>query len=283
MNEAKDLLRESLATIERLQARLDAHSRAAREPIAVVGVGCRYPGGVDSIDGLWRVASEGVDAVREVPADRWDIDAYYDPNPDAVGKMVTRRAGLLDRVDGFDPAFFGISPREARALDPQQRMLLETSVEALESAAIATDKLAGSLTGVFIGGSTMDFGRLLMHSYAGEEPDHYAGTGGALNSLSGRIAFNFGLQGPSVVVDSACSSSLSAIHIACKSLRTGECDLALAGGVNVILLPDAMVLFSRWGMLATPLPTAWCAPKDVAWSHSKGSRTPWPPAIPSAL
>jgi acyl transferase domain-containing protein/acyl carrier protein len=261
MNEAKDLLRESLATIERLQARLDAHSRAAREPIAVVGVGCRYPGGVDSIDGLWRVASEGVDAVREVPADRWDIDAYYDPNPDAVGKMVTRRAGLLDRVDGFDPAFFGISPREARALDPQQRMLLETSVEALESAAIATDKLAGSLTGVFIGGSTMDFGRLLMHSYAGEEPDHYAGTGGALNSLSGRIAFNFGLQGPSVVVDSACSSSLSAIHIACKSLRTGECDLALAGGVNVILLPDAMVLFSRWGMLA---PDGKCKTFDAA-------------------
>lgn len=261
MNDAKDLLRESLVAIERLQARLDANSRAAREPIAIVGVGCRYPGGADSIDGLWRVVSEGVDGVREVPADRWDIDAYYDPNPDAVGKMVTRRAGMLDRVDGFDPAFFGISPREARALDPQQRMLLETSVEALESAAIATDKLAGSLTGVFVGGSTTDYGRLLMHSDASAEPDHYAGTGGALNSLSGRIAFTFGLQGPCVTIDTACSSALTAVHIACQSLRARECNLALAGGVNIVLLPDAMVLFSRWGMLA---PDGKCKTFDAA-------------------
>jgi acyl transferase domain-containing protein/NADPH:quinone reductase-like Zn-dependent oxidoreductase/acyl carrier protein len=261
MNEARELLRESLATIERLQARLDGYSRAAREPIAIVGVGCRYPGGVDSIDGLWRVASEGVDAVREVPADRWDIDAYYDPNPDAVGKMVTRRAGMLDRVDGFDPAFFAISPREARALDPQQRMLLETSVEALESAAIATDKLAGSRTGVFVGGSTTDYGQLLMHSDGSAEPDHYAGTGGALNSLSGRIAFTFGLQGPCVTIDTACSSALTAVHVACQSLRARECELALAGGVNVVLLPDAMVLFSRWGMLA---PDGRCKTFDAA-------------------
>ena len=261
MTEVKDLLRESLAVIERLQGRLDAQNRAAREPIAIVGVGCRYPGGVDSIEGLWRVAFEGVDAVREVPADRWDIDAFYDPNPDAVGKMVTRRAGMLDRVDGFDPAFFGISPREARALDPQQRMLLETSVEALESAAIATDKLAGSLTGVFVGGSTTDYGRLLMHSDASAEPDHYAGTGGALNSLSGRIAFTFGLQGPCVTIDTACSSALTAVHVACQSLRARECDLALAGGVNVVLLPDAMVLFSRWGMLA---PDGKCKTFDAA-------------------
>lgn len=261
MIEAKDLLRDSLAAIERLQARLDAQNRATREPIAIVGVGCRYPGGVDSIDALWRVASEGVDAVREVPADRWDIDAFYDPNPDAIGKMVTRRAGMLDRVDGFDPGFFGISPREARALDPQQRMLLETSVEALESAAIATDKLGGSLTGVFVGGSTTDYGRLLMHSDASAEPDHYAGTGGALNSLSGRIAFTFGLQGPCVTIDTACSSALTAVHVACQSLRARECDLALAGGVNVVLLPDAMVLFSRWGMLA---PDGKCKTFDAA-------------------
>ena len=161
-----------------------------------MGVGCRYPGGVDSIDGLWRVVSEGVDAVREVPVDRWDIDAYYDPNPDATGKMVTRRAGMLDRVDGFDPAFFGISPREARALDPQQRMLLETSVEALELAAIATDKLAGSLTGVFVGGSTMDFGRMLMHSHAREEPDHYAGHGRRPEFAGRSDRFQLRLPGP---------------------------------------------------------------------------------------
>ena len=243
----KDLLRESLTTIERLQARLDAANRAHREQIAIVGVGCRFPGGIETLEDLWRVVSNGVDAVADVPPDRWDVDAYYDPDPQAAGKMISRRAGMLDHIDLFDPLYFGISPREAEALDPQQRLLLETSVEALESAAIPADKLAGSLTGVFIGATASDYGRLIL---ARGTDDIYAVTGNALNSFAGRIAFTFGLQGPCLTIDTACSSGLTAVHAACQALRAGECDLAIAGGVNVILIPDIMVMFSRWGMLA---------------------------------
>lgn len=260
MTNPRNLLQESLAAIERLQARLDASERALKSPIAIIGAGCRYPGGIETPENLWRVVSEGIDAVSEVPAARWDADAYYDPDPKAPGKMVTRRGGFLNQVDQFDPQFFGISPREAATMDPQQRLLLECATEALESAGIASDKLSGSATGVFVGITTSDFGTLL-RAGGPENSDVYSATGSALNVAAGRISFLFGFQGPSVSIDTACSSSLVAVHMACQSLRTGESDLALAGGVNVVLSPDAMILFSKWGMMA---PDGTCKTFDAA-------------------
>jgi acyl transferase domain-containing protein/acyl carrier protein len=260
LTERRTLLQEALVAIEKLQARLDASARAMHQPIAIVGVGCRYPGGIESPEGLWRVVRDGVDAVTEVPADRWDVDAFYDSDANAPGKMLTRRGGFLTQVDQFDAQFFGISPREALTLDPQQRLLLETSYEALERAGIAANRLNGSLTGVFVGITTSDYAQLLRRSGAGDG-DVYSATGVALNAAAGRIAFNLGLQGPCVALDTACSSSLVAVHLACQSLRSGECNLALAGGVNVVLLPDAMVLFSKWGMLA---PDGACKTFDAA-------------------
>ena len=162
---------------------------------------------------------------------------------------MTKKGGFLDRIDQFDPQFFGISPREAKSLDPQQRLLLETAHEAMESAGIATDQLEGSSTGVFVGISTTEYGRLMWASGA-EQSDVYSATGGAMNSAPGRISFTYGFLGPSAAVDTACSSSLNAIHLACQSLRNGESDLALAGGVAIIAMPDAMAMFSRWGMLS---------------------------------
>jgi acyl transferase domain-containing protein/NADPH:quinone reductase-like Zn-dependent oxidoreductase/acyl carrier protein len=260
MTERRNLLQESLAAIERLQERLDASEAAAHAPIAIVGAGCRYPGGVETPEALWQLVRDGVDAVSEVPADRWDADAYYDADPKAPGKMVTRRGGFLGQVDRFDAQFFGISPREAVTMDPQQRLLLETACEALESAGLATDRLAGSATGVFVGITTSDYGQLLRQGGA-EHSDVYSATGSALNAAAGRISFTFGFQGPCVAVDTACSSSLVAVHLACQSLRSGESNLALAGGVNVVLSPDAMVLFSKWGMMA---PDGACKTFDAA-------------------
>ncbi len=243
------LLQQALRAVDEMQARLTHSEAAGREPIAIVGMGCRYPGGADAPESYWRLLRDGIDATSEVPADRWDGDAYYDPDPAAVGKMVTRRGGFLDRVDLFEPTFFGITPREAASLDPQQRILLEVAWEALENAGIAADRLRGSQTGVGIGITTGDYGRIVGVGLA-EQTDVYAATGNALNAAAGRLSFALGLHGPSVSMDTACSSSLSAIHVACQSLRNGECDLALAGGVNVVLLPEAAVLFSKWGMLA---------------------------------
>lgn len=245
----RDLLRESLAAIDRLQARLDVSERARREPIAIVGLGCRYPGAANP-EQYWTLLRDGRDAVRDVPADRWDVDAFYDADPTVPGKSTTRRGGFLDRVDQFDARFFGISPREAATLDPQQRLLLEVAWETLEDAGIAPDTLGGSATGVFIGITTSDYARHLdLGSPTGS--DVYAATGNALNAAAGRIAFVLGLQGPCLAIDTACSSSLVAVHEACQALRAGECDLALAGGVNVMLSPVASILFSKWGMLAS--------------------------------
>lgn len=249
MNDRRNLLQESLAAIERLQARLDASERARNEPIAIVGASCRYPGGSDTPDSLWRVLRDGVDAVCEVPPDRWDSKAYYDPDPKAPGKMMTRWGGFISGIDQFDPQFFGISPREAATMDPQQRLLLETAYEALESSGIAVDSLTGSRTGVFVGITTSDYGQR-MRGAGPEHSDVYSATGNALNAAAGRISFAFGFQGPCVALDTACSSSLVAVHLACQGLRTRECNLALAGGVNIVLSPDAMVLFSKWGMMA---------------------------------
>ena len=245
----RDLLRESLQAIDRLQSRLDASERARREPIAIVGLGCRYPGAPDP-EAYWELLRDGRDAVRDVPADRWDVDALDADNPSSPVSSATRRGGFLDRVDLFDATFFSISPREAAALDPQQRILLEVAWETLENAGIAPDRLSGSATGVFVGITTSDYSRHLQIGSANGS-DVYAATGNALNAAAGRISFVLGLQGPCLAIDTACSSSLVAVHEACQALRAGECDLALAGGINIMLSPVAATLFAKWGMLAS--------------------------------
>ena len=245
----KDVLRQALVAIESLEAKLAAARKAANEPIAIVGMACRLPGGIEDPEAYWKLLSEGTDAVREIPADRWDVDAFYDADPAAPGKMRTRRGGFLDQVDQFDPGFFGISPREATSLDPQQRLLLELSWEALERAGIAPESLEGSRTGVFVGITTVDYAKRIDFRDPARS-DVYVATGNALNAAAGRVSFTLGLQGPCAAMDTACSSSLVAVHTACQSLRTGESSLAFAGGVNVILTPDAHILFSKWGMVA---------------------------------
>jgi polyketide synthase 12/epothilone polyketide synthase D len=225
-----------------------ANASGAPEAIAIVGLGCRFPGGASSPDAFWERLARGFDATAEIPGDRWNIDAYYDPDPDAPGKMYTRRGAFLDRVDLFDPQFFGISPREAVSLDPQQRLLLEVTWEALEHAGKAPDRLFGSKTGVFVGISTNEYGWLQRDAIG--TPDVYAGTGNAISAAAGRLSYVLGLQGPSLSVDTACSSSLVAIHLACQSLRARECSLALAGGVNVMLVPDVTVNFCRARMMS---------------------------------
>ena len=218
------------------------------EPIAVVGLGCRFPG-ADGPEAFWRLLADGVDAVGAVPRARWDMDAFFDPDPDAPGKIYTRRGGFLAAVDQFDAAFFGIAPREAVSLDPQQRLLLEVAWEALENAALAPDRLAGSATGVYVGISTSDYGQLLSLSGA-SNIDTYYGTGNTLSAAAGRLSYVLGLRGPSLAVDTACSSSLVAVHLACQGLRLGECDTALAGGVSLLLSPIASVNLCRARMLA---------------------------------
>ncbi|MBP7336117.1 type I polyketide synthase [Niveispirillum sp.] len=248
--DSRDLIRQALLRIDELQAKLRAAEAWRREPVAIIGMGCRFPGGSDDPERFWDLLRAGRDAVREVPADRWDIDAYHDPDPDAPGRMVQRRGGFLDGIDGFDPQFFGISPREAASMDPQQRMLLEVAWEALERAAIPVDSLYRSATGVFMGIMGQDFGQRLFAPSRHDRIDAYAGTGTSPAMIAGRLSYCLGLTGPSLVLDTACSSSLVALHLACDSLRRGECALALAGGVNLILEPGLSINFSKARMLS---------------------------------
>ncbi|WEQ54930.1 SDR family NAD(P)-dependent oxidoreductase [Komagataeibacter nataicola] len=220
---------------------------AVDEPIAIVGIGCRYPGGVSDPETFWRLLEEGRDVVREIPGERWDVDALYDADPDAAGKMTTRYGGFLSEIDRFDAGFFGIAPREAVSMDPQQRLLLETGWEALERAGIPAERLEGSSTGVFVGLSSQEYG---MQAGGLERFDGYVGTGSMASVASGRISYTLGLEGPSMTVDTACSSSLVTVHLACQSLRQGECSLALAGGVALMLTPTPFVEFSRLRGLA---------------------------------
>src|SRR5581483_1615559 len=241
-------LKRAILELRELRARLAAAERAGSEPIAITGLGLRFPGGATSPEAFWELLRDGVDAIREIPSDRWDVEAYYDPDPASPGKMYTRAGGFLDHVDQFDPQFFGIAPREANTMDPQQRLLLEVSWEALEHAGQAPDKLAGSQTGVFFGICNNDYMRLQNQDIC--DIDVYFATGNLFSVAAGRLSYLLGLQGPSLAVDTACSSSLTAVHLACQSLRGGECDLALAGGVNLILSPEMNVDFSKAGMMA---------------------------------
>ncbi|WP_050432979.1 type I polyketide synthase [Chondromyces crocatus] len=221
----------------------------ADEPMAIVGIGCRFPGDADTPSAFWKLLREGVDAIGVVPSDRWDADALYSADPAAPGKMHTRWGGFLREVRGFDAEFFGISPREAMSADPQQRLLLETAWAALEDAGIPPGRIAGASVGVFVGLSGHDYSE--RKARAGTlDHDIHAATGAAASIAANRISYALDLRGPSLAVDTACSSSLVAVHLACDSLRRGDCALALAGGVNLLLSPEVTLQFAKAGFMA---------------------------------
>ncbi|NBH03122.1 beta-ketoacyl synthase N-terminal-like domain-containing protein, partial [Amycolatopsis sp. SID8362] len=255
-------LRLSLKETERLRVQNAKLAAAAREPIAIVSMSCRYPGGVSSPEDLWRLLDDGVDAVSGFPADRgWDVGAVFDPEPGVPGKSYVREGAFLDRPAEFDPGFFGISPVEALYMDPQQRLLLETSWEAFERAGIDPASLKGTSTGVFAG--------VMHHDYALGQDD---GSTSAGSLVSGRVAYTLGLEGPAVTVDTACSSSLVALHLAAQALRAGECSLALAGGVTVMATMELFINFSRQRGLS---PDGRCKPFSAAadgtgWGEGAG-------------
>ncbi|MEV6028238.1 aminotransferase class III-fold pyridoxal phosphate-dependent enzyme [Streptomyces sp. NPDC052036] len=241
-------LRKALTAIRGLQTRVRELEQERSQPIAVIGMGCRLPSAPDP-GAYWELLRAGREAIGDIPADRWDVDGLYDPDPGAEDRMYCRRGGFLDDVAGFDTGFFGISPREAKRLDPQQRLLLEVAWEALEDSGHDPRRLGGSRTGVFVGISEAEYLHQMQRSAAHSVEMHDV-TGTALSVASGRLSYHLGLRGPSLALDTACSSALVAVHLAVRGLRSGECDMALAGGASLMLSPDAFIAFCKGSALA---------------------------------
>jgi len=257
------LMKKALLELKELRTKLSQRERAESEGIAIIGMGCRFPGGANSPADYWQLLQEGRDAIREVPQDRWNLEDYYDCDPNVPGKMYTRSGGFIDRVDGFDPLFFGISPREAKVMDPQQRLLLEVCWEALEQVGLVPAHLKRSQTGVFVGLCTDDYALMTVHQGDPSRPslDAYSNLGVTRSIAVGRIAHVLGLNGPNIAIDTACSSSLVAVHLACQSLRNQESNLALAGGVNLMLSPASTIGLCRLKALS---PDGRCKTFDAA-------------------
>ncbi|BBM86752.1 type I polyketide synthase [Candidatus Uabimicrobium amorphum] len=249
-----------LLALKKLKERVKELETEKNEPIAIIGMSCRFPGS-NNCGEYWNVLQNGIDAISVVPKERWDIDSYYDPDPDVPGKMYTKYGGFVHNVDSFDAQFFGISPREAVSMDPQHRLFLQVSWEALENARQISPRLRKSRTGVFVGASTNDYSHYFFGGHDSDTIDAYFGTGNSHSAIPGRLSYLLGLQGPSFAVDTACSSSLVALHLACQSLRNKECDLALVGGVNLTLVPFTTINFCKARMMA---PDGRCKTFDAA-------------------
>lgn len=237
----RQLLQNALVEIRALRSELNARERASAEPIALIGMACRFPGRADTPEAFWELLERGGDAIGDIPPERWQAEAYYDPRPDQPGKMYVRQGGFIEGIEQFDPQFFGMAPREAIHLDPQQRLLLELAWEALERAGIAADRLQESQTGVFVGSFWDDYSAQRLYAEDPARIDGYRVLSNLRGLAAGRLAYVLGLHGPAMQLDTACSSSLLAVHLACQSLRRGECDLALAGGVSLNLAPYQML------------------------------------------
>ena len=250
MTDNEDQLKRAALALAKMKQRMLDQDAKANEPIAIIGMGCRFPGGVNSPEQLWQLLSQGEHGIVDVPDDRWDMDQLYSDQRGAAGKMYTRKAGFIDRPGYFDPEFFGISPREAKSMDPQQRLLLEVCWQALEHANIVPDSLRDSDTGMFLGIGQNDYGLLQLYADDYQRINTYDGSGNGFCFASGRVSYVMGWQGPCLSIDTACSSSLVAIHLACQSLRKAESRVAVAAGVQLMLTPNVALFLSRVGALA---------------------------------
>ncbi|MBZ0256254.1 polyketide synthase, partial [bacterium] len=264
MNQSSDSqslspLKRALLAMDAMQAKIDTLEQQRNEPIAVIGMACRFPGGADSPGAYWRNLKAGVHSVSEIPSSRWSIDEYYDPDPEAPGKMNTRHGGFIDRVEEFDAQFFSISPREAITMDPQQRILLETAFQAMQDAGLVRERLSGQQVGVFIGATSNDHSQINLETGDVSNIDTYHITGNTNNAAAGRIAYVMGLRGPCMAIDTACSSSLTAMHQAVRSLQNQECNAAITGGVNLMLSPVTNLALSKTKVLS---PSGYCRAFD---------------------